>query len=366
MSEDEIGVDVVIENEEGSVEIKSDVLKGDKGEKGDPTATIEINQVITGEAGTNAKIENVGTDVNLKLDITIPQGDKGEQGEIGADGYTPIKGTDYFTEAEIQQIKSDILADVSSFDLEVVTTLPTENIKEKTIYLVPNSKQSEKNIYDECIYVNNNWEYIGATETDLSNYYNRTEVDTKIDSLNELLSSKADKVDGKGLSSNDFTDTYKSKLDGIATGATKNIVENSLSSTSTANALSAAQGKALNDKYNGTSLYDNSSGTTGTITLSQSAANFSYIEIHFMRTTSSGTNNYGFQKVYAPNGKQVTLSMNRYSSNTVLQVSGKVIKISGTSITVVGYLEINLLTDYNLDGADSTDKFKIVKVVGYK
>lgn len=183
MSEEEIGVDVVIEDEEGSVEIKSDVLKGDKGEKGDPTATIEINQVITGEAGTNAKIENVGTDVNLKLDITIPQGDKGEQGETGADGYIPIKGTDYFTEAEIQQIKSDILADVSSFDLEVVTTLPTENIKEKTIYLVPNSKQAEKNIYDECIYVNNDWEYIGTTEVDLSNYYNRTEIDEKTNNL---------------------------------------------------------------------------------------------------------------------------------------------------------------------------------------
>ena len=37
----------------------------------------------------------------------------------------------------------------------------------------------------------------------------------------------------------------KTKLDGIATGATKNTVENVLTSTSTTNALSAAQGKAL-------------------------------------------------------------------------------------------------------------------------
>ena len=75
MSEDEIGVDVVIENEEGSIDIQSDVLKGDKGDKGDPTATIEINQVLTGEAGTEAKIDNIGTDVNMKLNITIPRGD---------------------------------------------------------------------------------------------------------------------------------------------------------------------------------------------------------------------------------------------------------------------------------------------------
>lgn len=82
-------------------------------------------------------------------------------------------------------------------------------------------------------------------------------------------------INNKGLSSNDFTDAYKTKLDGIATGATKNTttasttenglmskedkaklngiatnannvsVVNNLSSTSTTSALSAAQGKAL-------------------------------------------------------------------------------------------------------------------------
>lgn len=211
MSEEEIGVDIVIENEEGSVEVKSDVLKGDKG---DPTATIEINQVITGEAGTEAKIENIGTDVNLKLDITIPRGDVGEigpqgpqgiqgpqgqdgpqgiqgetgaQGEKGEDGYTPIKGADYFTEAEIQQIKSDILADVSSFDLEIVTTLPTENIQEKTIYLVPNTESKENNVYDEYIYVNNAWEIIGNTAVDLTDYYTKTEVNNLLDDVGDTL-----------------------------------------------------------------------------------------------------------------------------------------------------------------------------------
>lgn len=48
-----------------------------------------------------------------------------------------------------------------------------------------------------------------------------------------------------GTSKNNFTDAYKNKLDGIATGANKTTVENVLTSTSTTNALSAAQGKAL-------------------------------------------------------------------------------------------------------------------------
>lgn len=50
--------------------------------------------------------------------------------------------------------------------------------------------------------------------------------------LKEMLDSKVDKVSGKGLSTNDFTTAYKTKLDGIATGATKVTVDAALSTTS--------------------------------------------------------------------------------------------------------------------------------------
>ncbi|MCH5149867.1 MAG: hypothetical protein J1G30_04290 [Spirochaetales bacterium] len=62
----------------------------------------------------------------------------------------------------------------------------------------------------------------------------------------------------KQIKSNDTASQYsdglmtaadKKKLDGIETGATKTTVENALTSTSTTNALSAAQGKALNEKF---------------------------------------------------------------------------------------------------------------------
>ena len=48
-----------------------------------------------------------------------------------------------------------------------------------------------------------------------------------------------------GTSKNNFTDAYKNKLDGIANNANKTTIENVWTSTSTANALSAAQGKKL-------------------------------------------------------------------------------------------------------------------------
>lgn len=65
--------------------------------------------------------------------------------------------------------------------------------------------------------------------------------------IKALESGKVDKVEGKVLSSNDFTNAYKTKLDGITVQANKTIVDNSLTSTSTTNALAAAQGKALKD-----------------------------------------------------------------------------------------------------------------------
>lgn len=65
--------------------------------------------------------------------------------------------------------------------------------------------------------------------------------------IKALESGKVDKVEGKVLSSNDFTNAYKNKLGGIAQGANKTVIDNSLTSTSTTNALAAAQGKALKD-----------------------------------------------------------------------------------------------------------------------
>lgn len=51
--------------------------------------------------------------------------------------------------------------------------------------------------------------------------------------LTTLLGKKVDSVEGKGLSTNDFTDTLKSKLDGIASGANKTTTDSALSSSST-------------------------------------------------------------------------------------------------------------------------------------
>lgn len=46
-----------------------------------------------------------------------------------------------------------------------------------------------------------------------------------VDGVTSALANKVDKIAGKGLSTNDFTDAHKDKLDGIASGAQVNVLE---------------------------------------------------------------------------------------------------------------------------------------------
>lgn len=72
-----------------------------------------------------------------------------------------------------------------------------------------------------------------------------SEISGDIEELKETVNNKVDKVSGKQLSTNDYTTEEKQKLAGIAANANRTTVENVLTSDSTTNALSAAQGKAL-------------------------------------------------------------------------------------------------------------------------
>ena len=78
------------------------------------------------------------------------------------------------------------------------------------------------------------------------------------------------------------------------------------------------------------SLYYNATGTTGSITLNETAANFSCIEIYYYKANCG----YSSVKIYSPNGKDVNLMLNQLSEKTIFQNLSKRIKISGTSITV--------------------------------
>lgn len=116
----------------------------------------------------------------------------------------------------------DQLGNLDTTVAEVVTALPTTNIK-KHIYLIKDASGVTQNQYEEYIYTGDTsatydaskWEKLGdfRATVDLADYAKTADVNT-------ALSRKVDVVSGKGLSTEDFTSALKTKLNGIANGAT--------------------------------------------------------------------------------------------------------------------------------------------------
>lgn len=67
---------------------------------------------------------------------------------------------------------------ITSFSIQIVDILPTENIKEMTIYFIKNSHNNESDYYDEYMYINNKWEIIGSTFVNLTPYLLKTDFET--------------------------------------------------------------------------------------------------------------------------------------------------------------------------------------------
>lgn len=120
----------------------------------------------------------------------------------------------------------------------------------------------------------------------------------------------------------------------------------------------------INSIYKEYELYNSTTGgTTGDVTLSDSSANYDYMEIYFR--SNDGTDNVGSQKVYQPNGKTTYLLywflFDGGTNNTYAKI--KKVNISGTSISVASYAEINIT---NGTTASANDGIYITRVVGYK
>ena len=204
------------------------------------------------------KVENLDLDVEkigtvATLTLTKKDGTTKEveitDGTDGQDGYTPQKGVDYFTQEDIQEIENGVKTDLqetvlidyslitetgSKINLSINTTnyKLTAILKDKnnnTIYTSNEIDLPLETMVVSASYDNTTKEIIltlqnGNTvrfsvadlvsglvsetqlQTILANYYTKTEI-------NNLLANKVDRVAGKELSTNDFTDEYKEQID---------------------------------------------------------------------------------------------------------------------------------------------------------
>lgn len=109
-------------------------------------------------------------------------------------------------------------------------------------------------------------------------------------------------------------------------------------------------------------LYDSSSGSAGTITLSETCANFKYLEIYFNDNNSKGD---GYTKIYSPDSSTVYLSLIEPGNATTTYIRRTAYAISGKTITpnieAAGYWRYSGSTHSHSCG---TNYIKINRVVG--
>lgn len=106
-------------------------------------------------------------------------------------------------------------------------------------------------------------------------------------------------------------------------------------------------------------LYNSASGTAGTVTLSDSAENYTYLEIFYR---SSGDNACGSVKVFSPNGKLVHLGTIHYVADYDY-AKFALVNVSGSMITFSQNYQITIKNNGSVYSAENA--IFITRVVGY-
>lgn len=140
----------------------------------------------TGDVKDTSAYGNIGSSANatqktINSNINTKLGEKAVASNVYSKSET-------YTQSEITTLISNAVSNLQLF--EVVNSLPTSNIKTNRLYLIVNNESIANNLYDIYLRVNNSWEQLDGLEFDISNFYNKTEMDT-------LLSGKVDTSDSR-------------------------------------------------------------------------------------------------------------------------------------------------------------------------
>lgn len=119
--------------------------------------------------------------------------------------------TNYYTKTETDNAISEAIGNLGTLfrfkgRVDTVNDLPVSDNQQGDVYLVGAESASE---FAEYYWTGTFFDYMGkTTSVDLTDYYKKSDVDN-------LLNNKVDKVDGKGLSTEDFTTELKNRLNSL-------------------------------------------------------------------------------------------------------------------------------------------------------
>jgi len=172
-------------------------------ENGDFIPKLEIGTVTTLPAGSNATVTITGPANAPVLNFGIPQGNEGQAESL-------IPDTELSTEST-RPVQNKVIAEAIDALAGNIDTLAENNATahDDLASSIETVNRENSNAHDVLA--------AAIEKVDSDN----------TESLNALAEEVADKVgkeDGKALSTNDFTDEYKQKLDGIEAGANKYVL----------------------------------------------------------------------------------------------------------------------------------------------
>lgn len=119
--------------------------------------------------------------------------------------------TDYYTKTETDTAISEAIGNLGTLfrfkgRVDTVNDLPASDNQQGDVYLVGAEDAGE---FSEYYWTGTYFDFMGkTTSVDLTDYYKKSDVDG-------LLNNKVDKVDGKGLSTEDFTTELKNRLNSL-------------------------------------------------------------------------------------------------------------------------------------------------------
>ena len=274
-----------INNELSTINGSITTIKNDVSTLKSNVSTLQGNVgTIQGDVSTiNGEIDTINSDLDKKLNkLQLAQGNllyarvngidlgavydtqaqantivaRDNQGHVI--GATPTDPTHLTTKSYVDSA----IGSVSTIKFSIVSELPSTG-ESNIIYLVPNTTSSEKNVYDEYIWVNNAFEIIGSTAIDLTNYakLNSDNIFTGVQYFNNTSGIL---IDGFKLNNAFLTNwrTKINKIDGIETelSATNVIVEENKANIDDLKSTKEAGNQDANDiKTNGNYYIDNMS-----------------------------------------------------------------------------------------------------------
>lgn len=110
---------------------------------------------------------------------------------------------------------------VTNFRIILCNSLPEEDIQEMAIYFL-RITQEDNDLYEEYMYINNQWEKIGNTRIDLSDYVTNAVLQAAIDTINATINDLEDDLT-KAIS--DLEDKHDSDIQNLQEN-TEQIISN--------------------------------------------------------------------------------------------------------------------------------------------